>query len=360
MNVLVLNVGSSSLKAALYGDSQARLWQLEQPRQGPLSDQLAQGLAPQLEHLGSQGALVGHRLVHGGERFTAATRIEAAVLDELEALSPLAPLHNPPAVAAIRWLAQERPELEQWACFDTAFHASLPAAAYSYALPEAWRQGGCRRYGFHGLNHQHVAETALRHWRAEGRSGWPRLISAHLGAGCSLAAIREGRSVDTSMGFTPLEGLVMATRSGSVDPGLLLHLQRRGLSLDALEQGLNQASGLLGLSGLSGDWRELRQAAAGGHDGAQLALAVFGHRLRSGMGAMAASLGGVDQIALSGGIGARDAELLQELQGAMAWLGPVQWLQIPADEEGMIARQVLRASGPLSGPADPESGAADG
>ncbi len=336
MNVLVLNVGSSSLKAALYGDGQASLWQLEQPRQGPLSDQLAQGLAPQLKRLGSQGALVGHRLVHGGERFTAATRIEAAVLDELEALSPLAPLHNPPAVAAIRWLAQERPELEQWACFDTAFHASLPAAAYSYALPEAWRQGGCRRYGFHGLNHQHVAETALRRWRA------------------------EGRSVDTSMGFTPLEGLVMATRSGSVDPGLLLHLQRRGLSLDALEQGLNQASGLLGLSGLSGDWRELRQAAAGGHDGAQLALAVFGHRLRSGIGAMAASLEGVDQIALSGGIGARDAELLQELQGAMAWLGPVQWLQIPADEEGMIARQVLRASGPLSGPADPGSGAADG
>jgi acetate kinase len=169
------------------------------------------------------------------------------------------------------------------------------------------------------------------------------LISAHLGAGCSLAAIRDGHSIDTTMGFTPLEGLVMASRSGSVDPGLLLHLQRMGLSLAALDEGLNRRSGLLGLSELSSDWLELRAAAANGHAGAQLALAVFLHRLRQEIGGMAASLGGVDQIALSGGIGANDPELLSELQQSMAWLGPVQWQQVEADEEGMMARLISRA-----------------
>jgi len=231
---------------------------------------------------------------------------------QLEALNPLAPLHNPPALEAIRWLQALRPALPQWACFDTAFHHNLPPEARTYALPAAWRQGGIRRFGFLWLNHQHVAEAAP----------CGRLISAHLGAGCSLAAVQNGRSIDTTMGFTPLEGLVMASRSGSVDPGLLLHLQHQGLSLDALEQGLQEQSGLLGLSGLSGDWRELRRAAADGHAGAQLAVAVFLHQLRAGIGAMAASLGGV------------------------------AWRQIAADEEGMIARLVSRA--------DPAFGAAAG
>jgi len=280
--------------------------------------------------------------VHGGERFIDPTRVDAAVLQQLEALNPLAPLHNPPALEAIRWLQALRPALPQWDCFDTAFHHSLPPEARTYALPAAWRQGGIRRFGFHGLNHQHVAEAAP----------CGRLISAHLGAGCSLAAVQNGRSIDTTMGFTPLEGLVMASRSGSVDPGLLLHLQHQGLSLDALEQGLQEQSGLLGLSGLSGDWRELRRAAADGHAGAQLAVAVFLHQLGAGIGAMAASLGGVEQIALSGGIGAHDPQLLAELQRSMGWLGPVAWRQIAADEEGMIARLVSRA--------DPAFGAAAG
>jgi acetate kinase len=177
-------------------------------------------------------------VVHGGERFTAATQLNPEVLRELEALNPLAPLHNPPALEAIHWLAALRPALPQWACFDTAFHATLPPEARTYALPGSWRPPGVRRYGFHGLNHQHLAEAAP----------YPRLITAHLGAGCSLAAIRDGISIDTTMGFTPLEGLVMASRSGSVDPGLLLHLQRQGLSLEQLERGLQQGSGLLGLS----------------------------------------------------------------------------------------------------------------
>jgi acetate kinase len=343
--LLVLNVGSSSLKAAVLqatATSSTELWRAESERQGALQDQLSHWLAPQLEPWWPQIKAAGHRLVHGGALFITPTRITAAALEQLHSVSALAPLHNPPALEAIRWLQQLRPTLPQWACFDTAFHASLPPEASTYALPASWRQLGCRRYGFHGLNHQHVAEAAPCH----------RLISAHLGAGCSLAAVRDGRSIDTTMGFTPLEGLVMASRSGSVDPGLLLHLQRLGLSLDELEQGLNRQSGLLGLSELSGDWRDLRSAAAEGHSGAQLALGVFLHRLQREIGAMAASLGGVDQIALSGGIGANDTSLLEQLRIAMAWLGPVQWKRIAADEEGMIARLISRA--------DPAFGAGGG
>ncbi|MEY3767818.1 MAG: hypothetical protein RLZZ11_888 [Cyanobacteriota bacterium] len=342
MLVLVLNVGSSSLKAAVLDASATRSrehWRAEAQRLGPLSDQLSQWLAPQLDPWWPRLQAAGHRVVHGGEHFINTTPINPAVLEQLQRLSALAPLHNPPALAAIQWLERQCPQLPQWACFDTAFHATLPPEAYSYALPAAWREGGCRRYGFHGINHQHVAESAR----------YSRLISAHLGAGCSLAAIRDGRSIDTTMGFTPLEGLVMASRSGSVDPGLLLHLQRQGLSLEELDQGLNRRSGLLGLSELSGDWRELRQAAAAGHGGAQLAMAVFLHRLRQEIGAMAASLGGVDQIILSGGIGANDPLLQDELQQSMAWLGTPRWSRLEADEEGMIARLVARS---LSDPAD--------
>ena len=343
--LLVLNVGSSSLKAAVLTATAAGAcehWRAEADREGSLTDQLNQWLAPLLQPWQPRLQAAGHRVVHGGEQFTAATRLTASVLDQLDAVSALAPLHNPPALAAIRWLQAWQPQLPQWACFDTAFHASLPPEASTYAIPTTWRQLGCRRYGFHGLNHQHVAEAVP----------CQRLISAHLGAGCSLAAIRDGRSIDTTMGFTPLEGLVMASRSGSVDPGLLLHLQRQGLSLDELDQGLNRQSGLLGLSELSGDWRQLRAAAGAGHSGAQLAVAVFLHRLRREIGAMAASLGGVDQIALSGGIGSHDDQLLEELQTSMGWLGPVGWQRIPADEEGMIARLISRA--------DPASGAAGG
>ncbi len=342
--VLVLNVGSSSLKAAVLeatAHKAEQLWQSGTRREGPLEQQLSHWLKPQLEPWWPRLSAAGHRVVHGGERFTAPTPLNPEVLQKLEALSALAPLHNPAALQAITWLSRQQPHLPQWACFDTAFHATLPVEASTYALPAEWRAEGYRRYGFHGLNHQHVAEAMP----------CTRLISAHLGAGCSLAAIRDGRSIDTTMGFTPLEGLVMASRSGSVDPGLLLHLQRMGLSLDELDQGLNRRSGLLGLSELSSDWQELRAAAANGHSGARLALAVFLHRLRQEIAAMAASLGGVDQIALSGGIGANDPELLSELQRGMAWLGPVQWQQVDPDEEGMIARLISRADQGFDGAA---------
>jgi acetate kinase len=280
----------------------------------------------------------GHRVVHGGERFTAPVRLDAEVLEGLEGLVPLAPLHNGPALRVMRWLGRWKLAIEQWACFDTAFHGTLPPEARTYAVPARWRAEGLRRFGFHGLNHQHVAESVARR-RANGPGDEAlRLISCHLGAGCSLCAIAAGRSVDTTMGFTPLEGLVMATRCGSVDPGLLLHQLCRGLSVEELDQALNGRSGLLALSQLSGSMQELRAAAAAGHEGAQLAIAVFRHRLLREIGAMAASLGGGVVLAFTGGIGEHDDALRQEVVSALTWLSPFEVVVIAADEEQIIAR----------------------
>jgi acetate kinase len=344
--VLVLNAGSSTLKAAVVDSAGRRLWQAQSgwtigaaDAAGPVPQEdaalaawLAEGLASWRHDL----ALVAHRLVHGGERFVEPTRLDPVVIGELEQLIPLAPLHNGPAIRLIHWLngwlADQTLPLEAWACFDTAFHRTLPEAASTYAIPASWRHQGLRRYGFHGLSHQHVSQVMAV----------PRLISCHLGAGCSLCAIRDGRSVATTMGFTPLEGLVMASRSGSVDPGLLLHLLRQGVAPAEIDAALHHRSGLLGLSGLSGDMRELRRAAGEGHAGARLAIEVFRQRLVEGIGAMAASLGGVDAIALTGGIGEHDDQLLGELTAALAWLGAVQIRRIPADEEGQMARLCLR------------------
>ena len=371
--LLVLNAGSTNLKASLHGSDGACLWRSQRPwplanaaplaappeRAGdPLAadhpasgdaealvDWLAVALPPQLAGDGSGLALVGHRLVHGGERFLAPTRITAEVRLELEQLNPLAPLHNPQVLGLIDALRRRWPALQQWACFDTTFHASLPPAARTYAIPASWRRQGLRRYGFHGLNHEHVAAEVQRRCGSE----FPlRLISCHLGGGCSLCAIRDGRSIATTMGFTPLEGLVMASRSGTVDPGLLLYQLRAGLDLAELERGLLREGGLLGLSGLSGDMAELRVAAMApprgqGHDGAALAIDVFRQRLLEGIGAMAACLGGVDVIALSGGIGEHDTALHGELTAALGWLGRHQLLVIPADEEGQIARHCWAA-----------------
>ncbi len=353
--VLVVNAGSSSIKLVLCDHQGRRLWQEQRgwgvtaapdgAAETDLRDLLRQWLGPLLAAADPSPHLVIHRLVHGGSHFTSPTALDAEVLGSLAELVPLAPLHNGPALEVIRWLEdQGQPRgLAQWACFDTGFHATLGEAAYTYAIPAVWRQQGLRRFGFHGLNHQHVAETV-----ASTEPEVRRLISCHLGAGCSLCAVAiaaDGtvRSVDTTMGFTPLEGLVMASRSGSVDPGLLLHLLRQGHSAAELDQALNRKSGLLGLSGLSGDMRDLRQAAAAGHAGAQLAITVFRHRLMQGIGAMAASLGGVDAIALTGGIGEHDQALAAELERELVWLSPLRWLRVPADEEGLMVRQCLAA-----------------
>ena len=361
---LVVNAGSSSLKAALLDGTGRPVWREQRawtptadgsaaltgevPPAGSLEavldDWLPSALAPWRGHL----EFAAHRVVHGGELFTAPTRLDPQVLAQIDRLVPLAPLHNPPALRAIRWMGRWAPGLEQWGCFDTAFHATIPQEARTYAVPPDWREQGLRRYGFHGLNHQHVSEVVSRRWAGNGgrpvRGSDPiRLISCHLGAGCSLCAVEGGRSIATTMGFTPLEGLVMATRSGSVDPGLLLFQLRAGLSPQEIDDALNGRSGLLGLSGLSGSMEDLRSAEREGHPGAQLAIAVFRRRLLEGIGAMAASLQGVDVIALTGGIGEHDRALRAELEDSLAWLQPFELLHVPADEEGLIARSCRAA-----------------
>lgn len=344
---LVINLGSSSLKAALVDSTGACPWHSGRSvaADESLEEVLDHWLAPALEPFRQRVDLIGHRVVHGGERFTAPTLITADVEATLHELIPLAPLHNPPALKGLAWARGWSPELPQWACFDTAFHSSLPAAAYTYAIPSALRNKGFRRFGFHGINHQHVAEAVAQQWRAQGNDpSTLRLISAHLGAGASLAAIRGGRCIDTTMGFTPLEGLVMATRSGTVDPGLLLELMREGYSTDQLATMLQKESGLQALSGFSSDMRQIREAAGQGHNGAIRALEVFRHRLLQLLGSMAASLGGVDVLALTGGIGEHDKDLYEELASALHWWGDVSISVIPADEEGMIARLCRRHS----------------
>lgn len=344
---LVINLGSSSLKAALVDPTGAKVWRGGrnlQPEE-TLDAVLESWLAPELEPYRSGITLVGHRVVHGGERFTAPTLITPEVETALEELIPLAPLHNPPALKGLAWAQRWAPGVPQWACFDTAFHSTLPAAASTYALPLELRQRGYRRFGFHGINHQHVAETVAAQWTDQGRDPRQlRLISAHLGAGASLAAIKGDICIDTTMGYTPLEGLVMATRSGTVDPGLLLALMRTGMDEAQLSDLLQHQAGLEGLSGLTGDMRAIREQAGAGHKGAQLALDVFRQRLLQLIGAMAASLQGVDVLALTGGIGEHDQALRAELADALSWLPKLEMVIVPADEEGMIARLCRRSA----------------
>jgi acetate kinase len=299
--VLVVNAGSSTVKLRLLDADDALLGECElaapQSRVDP--DALRQALDDR--GLGAADA-VGHRIVHGGGRFRDAVRIDDEVVGELEALIDLAPLHQPKSLAALRAVSDALPALPAVACFDTAFHATLPPAAVTYALPARWRERwGLRRYGFHGLSHAWVAR------RTTSLVGHPvpRIVSCHLGAGASLCAIRDGASVDTTMGFTPLEGLVMATRSGSVDPGLLLWLlERSAVNEREMAETLEHASGLLGLSGTA-DMRLVLERAGAGDAAARLALDVYLHRLRAEIGAMTASLGGLDALVFTGGVGER-------------------------------------------------------
>jgi acetate kinase len=305
MRVLVVNAGSSSVKLRLLDGGDALVAERDlaapQARVDPAELRAALGAG-----LGAADA-VGHRIVHGGEQFRSAVRVDGEVLAALDALTDLAPLHQPKSLAALRAVSDALPDLPAVACFDTAFHATLPAAAATYALPAAWRKRwGVRRYGFHGLSHAWIARRVsdlVGAADAEAGAGAPRIVSCHLGAGASLCAIAGGRSVETTMGFTPLEGLVMATRSGSIDPGLLLWLlEREALSERELAAALEHESGLLGLAG-SADMAEIVARAERGDADAGLALDVYLHRLRAGIAAMTAALGGVDALAFTGGVG---------------------------------------------------------
>ncbi|MBY0527188.1 MAG: acetate/propionate family kinase [Gemmataceae bacterium] len=265
-------------------------------------------------------AAVGHRVVHGGP-FTSSVRITPEVRSRITALADLAPLHNPPSLEALAAAEAELPGVPQVAVFDTAFHATLSPEARTYPVPESWtRDWGIRRFGFHGLSHAYCARRAAE--LLDRPADDLRLVICHLGHGCSASAVRGGQCVDTTMGFTPLEGLMMATRSGSIDPGIVLHVQQRhGLSAEQVETALNRASGLLGVSGISADMREVLAAASSGHEGARLALAIYTHRVRQAIGALAVTMGGVDALVFTAGIGEHAAEVRKTICTGLDCLG---------------------------------------
>ena len=360
MRVLVVNAGSSSLKLSVRSGDDAGPTQTVERWSGE------DDLDPLRSFLDAAGDLdaVGHRVVHGGPDRDGAVLVDDAVMAELAGLESLAPLHQPRALAALRTVRRLLPDLPAVACFDTAFHRTLPPAASTYALPAEWNaRWGLRRYGFHGLSHAHAVR------RAAELVGRPltdlRVVSCHLGAGASLCAVRDGISVDTTMGFTPLEGLVMATRSGSVDPGLLLWLlSEGGVGLDELADALEHRSGLAGLSGTSGDLRDVQAARADGSNDAALAYDVFVHRLAREVAAMTAACGGLDVLVLTGGIGEHAPDVRAALADRLEYLGvaldpaanaaadddadigaaaaAVRTLVVVAGEDKEIAREVTR------------------
>ena len=314
--ILIVNAGSSSLKLRVLDEKDAMTGSADlAPPRGADDDAEIKAV---LGRFGDVHA-VGHRIVHGGSLFTAPVKIDAGVLARLRALTDLAPLHQPKSLAAVEAVQRARPGLPGVACFDTAFHATIPAAAATYALPREWRlRWALRRYGFHGLSHSYAARRAAELATAASPL---RVITCHLGAGASLAAVHGGVSVDTTMGFTPLEGLVMATRSGTVDPGLVLWLaEHAGTPPAELATTLEHRSGLLGLAGTA-DMREVVARAAAGDRDARLALDVYVHRLRAGIAGMAASLGGLDVLAFTGGVGENSVAVRSEAAAGLGFLG---------------------------------------
>lgn len=320
-------------------------------------------LAPRLE--GRELLGLGHRVVHGGMRHAAPVLIDDAVLAELESLSPLAPLHQPHNLAPIRAVRQQFPQLPQVACFDTAFHRGQSEVVQQFALPRAVTEAGVRRYGFHGLSYEYIASVLPQ---VHPRLAAGRVVVAHLGNGASLCALKDGRSVATTMGFSALDGLPMGTRCGALDPGVVFHLLRElKLSPDEAEAMLYKDSGLLGMSGVSNDMRELRVRAA--EPQVRLALDVYVHRIAREIGSLAAALGGLDALVFTAGIGEHSADTRAEVVAACGWLGfeldaqgnagggpcitlgdparvPSAWV-VPTDEEGMLARHTLALLEPL-------------
>lgn len=317
MRVLVVNTGSSSLKLSALDDDRL-ITSFTVERWEGVDD-----LDPLRSFLSETGEVdaVGHRVVHGGPRYRTSVRVDDDVLAYIESVANLAPLHNPPAVAGIRAVLRLRPELPAVCAFDTAFHATIPDDAATYALPRKWNHWyALRRYGFHGLSHAYAVRRAAELVGRVPES--VRVVTCHLGAGSSLCAVRDGRSVDTTMGFTPLDGLVMRTRVGSVDPGLLLWLlENANTDAATLRHVLEHQSGLKGLSGTSGDLRDVVAARADGDADAGLAIDVFVHRLVSEIGAMVASAGGLDLLVFTGGMGENSPELRDAAADRLGFLG---------------------------------------
>ncbi len=317
MRILVVNAGSSSLKLRVLDPDDRIVGAQDLPAPRGKADIVA--VARAIEGFGAVDA-VGHRIVHGGTLYTQPVRIDREVVEHLRALTDLAPLHQPKSLAALEVVEAALPDVPAVACFDTAFHAAMPAAASTYAIPPEWRKRwDLRKYGFHGLSHAYASRRAAE---LLGRAlDGVRLVSCHLGAGASLAAVRDGRSVDTTMGFTPLDGLVMATRSGSIDPGLVLWLAEHVRMPPAeLAATLEHRSGLLGLAGTA-DMRAILDAAGAGEPDAVLALDVYHHRLRGAVAAMAAALSGLDVLVFTGGVGENAPAVRERVARDLAFLG---------------------------------------
>lgn len=340
LQLLAVNAGSSSLKLSLLGAGDRLLDERE--IDAPRSAIDHERVSAFLTELGNEIDAVGHRIVHGGERFGEAVRIDAEVELAISGLTELAPLHQPKSIAALDAVSAALPNAPAVACFDTAFHSTLSPSSYTYPLPASWRERWpLRRFGFHGLSHAWVARR-VPDLLVDGPRD-PRIVSCHLGAGASLCAIAAGRSVDTTMGFTPLEGLAMATRSGTVDPGMLLWLLERGrLSEGELARALEHESGLRGLTGTA-DMRDVLLRAAAGDELADLGLGVYLHRLRAGIGAMAASLGGLDVLVFTGGVGENSAEIRRRAVDELGFLGLAIDEELNADARGDLDLSVAGA-----------------
>jgi acetate kinase len=366
VRILVVNAGSSSLKLRALDDEDIVVESTDLP--APHDDRSGEEIGGAVREFGQIDA-VGHRIVHGGTDYSASVLIDDEIVARLHALVDYAPLHQPKSLAALSAVTDVLPDAPAVACFDTAFHAQLPAAASTYALPREWRiRWNLQRFGFHGLSHDYASR------RVAEMIGRPReelrIVTAHLGAGASLAAVAGGHSVDTTMGFTPLEGLVMATRSGSIDPGLVLWLQEHaGMPSAELASTLEHRSGLLGLAGTA-DMKAIVERRAAGDGGATLAFDIYVHRLRSAIAAMAASMGGIDVLAFTGGVGERSATVRSAAGQGLEFLGvalddpegatgdreitrsgaAVRTFVIEAREDLEIAREVRRVLDAQSAP----------
>jgi len=395
MKVLVINAGSSSIKYQLYQMPQAQVLAKGMvERIGEESSKLAHsygskthnidakvpdneaGMELILETLADKNVgvikeiseieSVGHRVVHGGEEFTGSMLIDETVVKSIEKFADLAPLHNPPNLTGIRAAQHKLPRSVQVACFDTAFHSTIPEVAYMYALPyEIYEKYRVRRYGFHGTSHRYVARRAAEIMGIDKYEF--NAVTCHLGNGCSMTAVKNGKSVDTSMGLTPLEGLVMGTRSGDFDPAILFYLADKGYDIKSLNAMCNKQSGLLGISGLSNDMRNISELAETGNKRAKLAIDIFCYRIKKYIGAYAAALGRLDAVIFTGGIGENATGLRAQICHELNQIGikidldknraarkesdvsdadsPVKVLVIPTNEELAIAKDTFELAG---------------
>ncbi len=320
MRILVINAGSSSVKFSVFEmDSEQECFDSETERAASVEEALTQ-IPAALKKAGQHHFdAIGQRVGHGGEKFKDACVIDDAVVADIEACVPLAPMHNPPALAGMA-MARKTWKVPQVAVFDTAFHQTIKPHATTYAVPESWRKAGVRRYGFHGTSHKYIMKRVAE--ELEKPAGDLRIISCHLGNGASVCAIERGQSVDTSMGMTPLEGLVMGTRSGDVDPGIFTYLKHAlGLTVEQIESALYHDSGLAGLSGFGNDLRDIEKHATAGNKKAQLALEIYAYRIKKYIGSYTAAMGGVDVVSFTGGVGENSADMRKRICTGLEFFG---------------------------------------